>query len=55
MSNVMIAAFFGLGAGAWIYSKMYSRTGGNNQSAITVAGLGGFTLFIMFLIVLSLI
>ena len=53
MSNFMIAFFLGLGSGVWIYSKMYNRTGGNGSSAATVAGLGGFTLFLLTLLIMS--
>ncbi len=55
MSNLLISLFFGVGAGTWIYSKMFNRTGGDNKSALTVAALGGFTLFFLFFIILSFI
>ncbi len=55
MSNLLISLFLGVGAGTWIYSKMYNRTGGDNKSALTIAGLGGFTLFFLMLIILSFV
>jgi hypothetical protein len=39
MSAVGIALLLGLGSGAWIYSRIYSRTGGNTKSAL-LTGLG---------------
>lgn len=55
MSNFLIAFLFGIGAATWIYSKIYNRTGGNNTSALTTAGLGGFLLFLLMLTILSFI
>lgn len=55
MSNFLIAFFFAAGAGTWIYSKMYSRTGGNTQSSLIVAGLSGALLFVFMLVVLAII
>lgn len=55
MSNFLIAFLFGAGAGTWIYSKIYKNTGGNNKSALTTAGIGGFILFLLMLIILSFI
>lgn len=55
MSNFLIALFFGAGAGTWIYSKMYERTGGNYTSALTTAGIGGVILFFLMIIILSFI
>lgn len=53
MSNFLIAFLFAGGAGTWIYSKMYSRTGGNTQNALTVAGISGALLFLLMLLILS--
>lgn len=55
MSNFLIAFLFSLGAGTWIYNKMYSRTGGNTQNALIVAGLSGGLLFLLMLVVLSIV
>lgn len=54
MSNFLIAFLFAAGGGTWIYSKMYSRTGGNTQNALIVAGLSGVLLFGFMLIVLAI-
>lgn len=45
----------GAGVGTWVYSKMYSRTGGNNRSAGTVAGVAGLAAAAVMLMVLSMI
>lgn len=55
MSQTVIAFMIALGAGTWIYSKFYSRTGGNQKSALTAAGLSGVGIFIFVLILLSFI
>jgi hypothetical protein len=46
MSDVVIAFLFSLGAGAWIYSKMYRSTGGLTQNALVVAGGAALLLFL---------
>ncbi len=55
MSNFLIAFLFAAGGGTWIYSKMYSRTGGNTQNALVVAGLSGGLLFLFMLVVLAIV
>lgn len=55
MNNVTIALLVGIGFSAWVYSKVYRSTGGNNKSSIIVAGSSGFILFLFVLIVLNLI
>lgn len=55
MSNVTIALFFGIGFAAWVYSKIYRSTGGNNRSSLVVAASSGFVLFLFVLIALNLI
>lgn len=55
MSNVLIAFLFAAGAGTWIYSKMYARTGGNQQHALLVAGLSGGLLFLFMLAILAIV
>lgn len=54
-SNFTVALLAGIGLGGWIYSKVYRSTGGNNRSALTVAGASGFVLFLLVLVVLGLI
>jgi len=55
MSNFLIAFLFAAGGGTWIYSKMYSRTGGNTQNALIVAFLSGGLLFLFMLVVLAIV
>lgn len=55
MSDYVVAFLFAIGAGTWIYSKIYSRTGGNTQNALVVAGLSGALLFLFMLVVLNMI
>jgi hypothetical protein len=55
LSNVTVALLFGIGAGAWIYAKTYRGSGGNNKSALTVAGIGGGLLFLLVLMILTAI
>lgn len=55
MSNFLIAFLFAGGGGTWIYNKMHSRTGGNTQHALIVAGASGVILFLFMLVVLSII
>jgi hypothetical protein len=54
MNNTLVAIFFGIGFGGWIYYQLMRRTGGNTKSALisaVLAGLVGFfviyTLFTM--------
>jgi hypothetical protein len=54
-SNVTVALLFGIGAGAWIYAKMYRQSGGDSKSALLVAGIAGFLLFVLVLLVLGMI
>ncbi|MCA9347780.1 hypothetical protein KC867_00040 [Candidatus Saccharibacteria bacterium] len=53
MSNVMVAFLFSLGASAWIYTKMMKSNGGQTKSALTVAGVVAFILFLFLLTVLD--
>jgi len=55
MSNFMIAFLASVGISTWIYSKMYSRTGGNTQTAITVCAISGLGIFLFLLLVLQFI
>lgn len=53
MSNVMIAILFALGAGAWVYSKMYRRTGGNNKNAIIIGASVSLLVFVATIVLLG--
>lgn len=48
-TNVSIALVAAVGAGGWIYAKMYRSSGGDNKSALTVASIGGFIAFLLIL------
>lgn len=50
----MIALLVGLGASAWIYSKMMRKTGGITQSALIVAAIGGVFVFLVLLIAVNM-
>lgn len=54
MSALLIAFLFAAGGATWIYNKMYSRTGGNTQNALIIAGVSGGLLFLVMLIILSI-
>lgn len=53
VSNFMIGLLMGLGAGGWIYGKVQRRTGGNTQDSLIMAGVGGFFVFLLVLLLLS--
>lgn len=55
MSNFLISLLFSLGVGAWVYSKTYRTSGGNQGSSLLLAGVAGAILFIAMLIVLGMI
>lgn len=56
MSAAMVALFLGLGSGAWIYSRIYGRTGGNSKSALLTGGLCGAAIFLIsFIIFLAIL
>lgn len=55
MSMFMIAFLFGLGVGAWIYNRFYSRTGGNQKNALIAAVACGATTILVLYMLLSLI
>jgi hypothetical protein len=49
-----IALLLGLGGGAWIYSKIYNRTGGNTSASVTTAAICGVAATIIVFILLKL-
>lgn len=55
MSPLLVSFIFGLGASAWVYSKVMNRTGGNTQSALVTAGVSGLALAILFFLILTTI
>lgn len=55
MSLLGIALLFGLGAGAWIYSRIYNRTGGNSKSSLITAIISGAAIALVLFMLLSLI
>jgi cytochrome bd-type quinol oxidase subunit 1 len=54
MSKFLIGLFVALGAGAWVYSKIQRRTGGNAQTSLLMAAMAGVIAFILTVIVFSL-
>jgi hypothetical protein len=55
MSALGIALLLGLGSGAWIYSRIYNRTGGNTTSSLVTAGICGAAIALVVFILLSFI
>ena len=49
MNNVLIAIVFGLGVGAWVYSKFQKSNGGLTQRSLIGAAIAGFFAFLVFL------
>lgn len=46
MSDILIALLATLGAGTWIYSKIYRSTGGNTKSSLIFAAASGLVIFL---------
>lgn len=55
MSNGLIAFMFAAGLAGWVYSKIHRQTGGNTQSALTVAAAAGLIGFIFFFTLLRML
>jgi hypothetical protein len=55
MSSALIAFMIAVGAGTWVYTKSFNKTGGNNKSAITAAVAVGLLLFFVAWYVFSLL
>ena len=55
MSDALIAFLFGLGFGAWIYSKVYRSTGGNSKNAVVVGAGTGLVAGILIFVILGFI
>jgi hypothetical protein len=53
--NKTISLVFAIGASAWIYSKMYRSSGGNQVNSIIVAAGAGLVLFLTMLAILAAI
>jgi predicted ABC-type exoprotein transport system permease subunit len=55
LSAFVIALLVALSTAAWVYSKTMRRSGGNNQSSLTVSIFAGVAIFIITLTVVSLV
>jgi hypothetical protein len=55
MGALGIALLLGLGGGAWVYSRFYSRTGGNSKSSLITGALCGGAIALVSFIILSFI
>lgn len=55
MSIFVIALLVAIGAGGWVYAKIQRRTGGNVQTSLMMAGVGGVIAFLFIVIVFSFI
>ena len=47
LSGFVVGIMFALGAGAWVYSKVYRSTGGNTSNALIVAAIAGGAAFLL--------
>lgn len=54
-TNAMIALFIAGPFGVWVYSKSYSRTGGNKESAMMAAAISAGVAFLVVVTLISLI
>ena len=54
-SNLTIGLLMGVGFGAWVYSKIYRSSGGNNKNALIVAGFAGLGALIVVTTILSVV
>lgn len=53
-SNFLIGLVFAIGAGGWIYAKTMRSTGGNTKSSLMAAGVSGFIIMILLVILLNM-
>jgi hypothetical protein len=51
----MVSLLLGVGFSGWVYSKIYRKTGGNNQKSVTVAAASGLVAFMAMMIIMSII
>jgi len=54
-SNLTIGILVGLGFGAWVYSKLNRRTGGNTTNSVTGAVIVGLITCLVITTILSII
>lgn len=47
MSNFVVALIFAVGVGAWVYSKVVRRTGGNATTSIIASVVVAIVVFII--------
>lgn len=55
MSSVLIAFFFAIGVGGWVYSKIDRRTGGIAKTNIIVTAIVSIIAFFVFWSVFNMI
>lgn len=55
MANWLIALFFALPAGAWLYTKLMRSTGNNRQSSALAATAAAVVVFLLVFIVLGFV
>jgi len=53
MGNAFIALVFGVGAGTWVGSWFYKRTGGNPQKSYSAGAVTGILVFIVLFTIIS--
>ena len=54
-TNFTIGILLGLGASAWVYSKMMRKTGNNTKTALIVAGVAGAVALLLAVTLLNFI
>jgi hypothetical protein len=55
MSNGLIGFMAAAGVMAWVYNKLMNSSGRNTKSSLIVAGVAGFSAFVLTMIALNAI
>ncbi len=55
MSNFVVALIFAVGVGAWVYSKVVRRTGGNATTSIIASVVVAIVVFIIAFTLMGLV
>lgn len=53
MPPTVVALFFAIGAGTWVYTKLSRTTGGNTQNSAIGAAIAGIFAFVIMLLILG--
>lgn len=55
MSNFVVALIFAVGVGAWVYSKVIRRAGGNTTTSIVASVVVAIVVFIVAFTLMGLV